>query len=61
MLLGWLIWDSLVIPTPDLIIDQNEFCQTTRAMGQEKNKCNKESIRKEQREQDVSFGEEWMK
>jgi hypothetical protein len=29
-------------------------------MGQEKNKCNRESIKKEQREQDVSFGKEGM-
>jgi hypothetical protein len=36
-------------------IGQYEFRQTTLAIGQEKNKCTRESVGKEQREQEVSI------
>jgi hypothetical protein len=39
---------------------QKEFLQTTLAIGQEKNKCNRESLGKEQREQEISVGAEGM-
>jgi hypothetical protein len=39
---------------------KKEFLQMTRAMGQEKNKWTRESVKWEQREQDVSKGVELM-
>jgi hypothetical protein len=45
-----------------MLIGQKEWCHTTQAIGQKKNRSNRESVGKEHREQEVSRwdnGMEW--